>query len=328
VLTQYAETTLNRVQKPSGKDRSDSLLLDLRPVGVVYGRCILTQPWAVEMESEAAARLHLVAAGHAFFCGPDGCWVQLQAGDLVWLPQGAGHVLADDPHRIPQRLADLPRQQIADRTYELEAGGGGAATVMLCCSIQFEQPALHPLLACMPAAIIRRKATAEDPLLSPLLEAMADEVSIRRLGSVTMLTRLADVVVTRLVRIWIETAQIDAAGWLQAMLDPQLGRALAAIHREPGFDWTVERLADKAGLSRSVLSDRFSSVVGVSPARYLARWRVRVAHTLLAKDGLSVAETAYQLGYGSEAAFGRAFKRVTGRSPGLLRRSSSSGLAR
>ncbi|WP_437826459.1 AraC family transcriptional regulator [Sorangium sp. So ce1153] len=149
---------------------------------------------------------------------------------------------------------------------------------------------------------------------------MADEVLRRRIGAATVMTRLADVVITRVVRAWVESRTEDTEGWLAAIRDPQIGRALAAIHRRPGEPWSVESLADVARMSRSIFSERFAAVVGVPPARCLARWRMHVASGWLRDDRVTVAEAAVRLGYDSEAAFSRAFKRFSGVPPSALRR--------
>jgi AraC-like DNA-binding protein len=134
------------------------------------------------------------------------------------------------------------------------------------------------------------------------------------------MTRLADVVITRVIRAWVESRDADTHGWLAAIRDPFIGRALAAMHQRPGGRWSVESLADVAQVSRSVFAERFATVVGMPPARYLAQWRMHIAHGWLRDDQRTVAETASRLGYESEAAFSRAFKRWSGVPPSALRR--------
>jgi AraC-like DNA-binding protein len=190
---------------------------------------------------------------------------------------------------------------------------------MACCAVRLDQPALHPVLELMPAVILSRRAASDDATLRVLLNAMADEVIAERMGAATILARLADVVIARLIRSWAE-GQLAPTGWLAALRDKHVRRVLAAIHREPGHSWSLTELAAKAGLSRSVFCQRFAELAGQSPARYVVRWRMHLAGRWLQTDGLSVAEVAGRLGYGSEAAFSRAFKRVVGDSPGELRR--------
>lgn len=136
----------------------------------------------------------------------------------------------------------------------------------------------------------------------------------------TMMTRLADIVITRVVRAWAEARTDDTTGWLAAIRGPHIGRVLAAIHRRPGDPWSVEALADIAHLSRSMFSERFAAVVGVPPARYLARWRMHLASVWLRNERLTVSEVSARLGYESEASFSRVFKRLLGVPPKALRR--------
>ena len=167
--------------------------------------------------------------------------------------------------------------------------------------------------------LLVRKGGTEDSTLRTLLDVMADEVKSERVGNATVMTRLADVVIARVVRSWVESRKRDTTGWLAAIRDPKIGRALAAIHREPGNLWPVEALAKVATTSRSLFSERFTAVLGVPPARYVTRWRMHLARGWLRKDRLTVAEVAARLGYESEAAFSRAFKRYSGQPPSALR---------
>lgn len=216
--------------------------------------------------------------------------------------------------------------EIGDRTYRLSEGGGGARTLLFCGSINFEEPAVQPLLELMPSVLRVCGAANSDSTLPVLLETMAAEVSAQRVGAATILTRLADVVITRVIRAWVEGECGEASGWLAAIRDPKIGRVLAAIHKQPGHPWSVESLADVALTSRSIFSERFNAVVGMPPARYVARWRMQIASRWLRSDRLSVAEVAAKLGYESEASFSRAFKRFVGVPPGALRHAGQRAL--
>jgi AraC-like DNA-binding protein len=305
------------------RPRPDSLsevLQDLRLAGASYGRCELTAPWGIALPPQQGARFHFVAEG--------GCWLRtatqgplrLEAGDVALLPHGTGHELADRPGGSTTRLDALPLEAMGETTYRLRAGGDGTRSLLVCCTVEFEEPSVHPLLELMPEVLLLRAGGAEDPTLPLLLETMAAEVAAERLGAATVMTRLADIVITRVVRAWAE-AQADATtGWLAAIRDPHIGRALAAIHRRPGEPWSVEALAGLAHLSRSIFSERFAAAVGVPPARYVARWRMHLAGVWLRNGKLTVSEASARLGYRSEASFSRAFKRLLGVPPGALRR--------
>jgi transcriptional regulator GlxA family with amidase domain len=163
----------------------------------------------------------------------------------------------------------------------------------------------------------------DDAALAVLLDTMATEVREQRMGAATVMARLADIVVTRVVRAWVETQAGSATGWLAAIRDPQIGVALAAFHKTPERAWDVAALAAAAHLSRSQFSERFTASLGVAPAHYVATWRMHLATRWLASERLSVREVASRLGYDSEPSFSRAFKRIVGRPPGELRRGAS-----
>jgi AraC-like DNA-binding protein len=245
--------------------------------------------------------------------------LQLEAGDVVLLPHGTGHVIADAPNRPPSPLDEIGPELVGNATYRIKAGGGGTRSLIVCCTIAFEGPTAHPLLELLPDVLVLRKPEQHDPALPMLLDLMAAEVAAERIGAATIMARLADIVMTRIVRAWIETRPSDLSGWLAAVRDPQIGIALANIHRRPGESWSVDTLAAAAGMSRSLFSDRFTSLLGISPARYLLQWRMRLAAVWLKNENMTVAEIARRLGYGSEAAFSRAFKRFFAMAPSSLR---------
>jgi transcriptional regulator GlxA family with amidase domain len=186
--------------------------------------------------------------------------------------------------------------------------------------VNFGDLGLQPFLDLMPPVLLLRSAAQHDPTLPTLLEAMATEARDQRIGSETMLSRLAEIVIGRVVRAWAEEHRDDAKGWLAAIRDPKVGRALAAIHRRPGYQWSLEALSDVARASRSSFTERFGQLVGMGPARYLARLRMHIASGWLRTHRLGVAEVAVRLGYESEASFSRAFKRHIGVPPSQIRR--------
>ncbi|WP_394848163.1 AraC family transcriptional regulator [Pendulispora brunnea] len=305
------------------RDTLSEVLQDLRIANGTYARCGLSGAWGIDFAAQGQARFHFVAAGHCWLRGPKRGWTELHAGDVVLLPHGKGHALASKARGRLTPLEKMPIQAVGERTFQMQAGHGAAQTILACCSIDFEQPAAHPLLELMPPMLLVRGGGAQDATLSPILEAMAAEVLARRVGAATIMTRLADVVIARVVRAWAESRTEDTRGWLAAIRDPQIGRALAAIHQRPGEPWTVESLADVAKASRSVFSERFTALLGVPPARYLTQWRMHLASGWLRGERVTVAEAAMRLGYDSEAAFSRAFKRFVGVPPSALRREAA-----
>ncbi len=205
--------------------------------------------------------------------------------------------------------------------FKLQSDGDGEATQLFCGSMSFVAQALRPLMEQMPDVLRPCELASDNATMMAVLDAMGRETAEARLGGATVLARLADVAATHIIRAWAGACQ-DASGWLKAVRDPQIGRVLAAVHRAPGDDWTVEALASLAGLSRSSFADKFRAVMGEGPAHYVARWRMQTATEWLSR-AVPIAEIAERLGYESEASFSRAFKRVMGDAPSRWRKLSA-----
>jgi AraC-like DNA-binding protein len=176
--------------------------------------------------------------------------------------------------------------------------------------------------------VIHLSSTSDQAMtgwLTTLLNIAVRESGSTRAGSENVLARLSELMFVEAIRRYIETLPPAQTGWLAGLRDPVVGQALSAVHAEPAGEWTVERLAHLVGVSRSVLAERFAEMVGEPPMQYLALWRMQLASRLLA-DGGRVAEVAGQVGYESEAAFSRAFKKLVGEAPATWRRQS--GVAR
>ena len=306
-------------------DALSEVLQDFRLSGVSYGRCELRDPWGLSFAAQPLLRLHFVAQGEAWLCSEETGSMQLKAGDLVLLPQGIAHRLASAPSVSCRPIDKGALTHHGGNVCSLVQPGEGTGATLFCGSMALEAHALHPLIALMPPVIKGCDLVARDPMLGPLLEAMQGEAAETQIGGATMLSRMADLLAARVIRSWVNSCQQGASGWLAAIRDPQIGRALAAIHRDPGADWTVEGLARVAGQSRSVFAGRFSALMGEGAAHYVARWRMQVAQEWLRRRDMTVAAVASRLGYESEASFSRAFKRVTGKPPGEVRRDESSG---
>jgi AraC-like DNA-binding protein len=171
----------------------------------------------------------------------------------------------------------------------------------------------------MPELMQVHQATVNEPGIPDLLKTMGCEVAMDRVGAGGILARLADVVAASLIRSWVERGCGDASGWIAAARDPDIGRVLAAIHLNPSTDWTIEALAKTMRSSRSAFAERFTRVVGETPARYVAQVRMHHARQWLSRDKARIGVVAQRLGYDSEASFSRAFKRVMGVPPSHFR---------
>ena len=186
------------------------------------------------------------------------------------------------------------------------------------CAMEFDLGWLHPLAHLKPEIMHIETVPDHDPQIPAILDVMTSELRAKRPGYGVILTRLADVVAAAILRRWVE-AGCDVCGWVEAVRDPKLARLLAALHKEPGRNWSVADMASEMGMSRSVFAERFVELTKATPQQYLTNLRMRLASQWIGRENLSLDEVAERLGYASVAAFSRAFKRTTGKSPGAIR---------
>jgi AraC-like DNA-binding protein len=297
------------------------ILRDFRLSNTFYWRSELRAPWGLELVRECGAGFRFVVEGSCWLRWGDNPPLRLEAGDLVLLPHGRDHILADalDSPTVP--VEELAREPLGTMAMLLRHGGSGALTVLIGGSVRFEEPGLHPLLEAMPEVLhLSCAGEVQDGMLRSMVAAMGAEALSTRPGGATVMTRLADILVIQAVRWWLDHGSAECSGWLRALRDPQVGRALALIHRRPEEHWTVRSLAQAVHLSRSVFSARFTELVGTPPMHYCTRWRMHLAGRWLQEDRLGIRAVAARLGYESEPSFSRAFKRHHGMPPGALRR--------
>ena len=287
----------------------------LRMNGAFYCRSELTAPWGLAMPAMPGYLwFHVVTSGR---CLVETRW--LQPGDLALVTTGEGHALRSEPHVPAPNVLDLEREQISDRYEILRHGEGGAPTLLICGAVRFDHPAARNLVDILPRTIHVGAADASEWLQSTL-RLMAVEARELRPGGEAVITRLGDILVIQAIRAWIERDPDARTGWLGALRDRQIGHAISLIHRDPARDWTVASLAGELAMSRSAFAARFTELVGEPAMQYVTRWRMHVGLNALKDEGATVAELADRLGYRSEAAFARAFKRVIGVPPGAVRR--------
>jgi AraC-like DNA-binding protein/mannose-6-phosphate isomerase-like protein (cupin superfamily) len=296
--------------------------------GIFYCPSELTEPWGLELPSmENCVWFHAVIAGTANL-EVEGDTRNVQAGDLVLVPHGHGHrAWGAEPAPTPD-VFNLPHDYYSDQYAVLRHGGGGDKTLIVCGGIRFDHPAATHLVECLPAIIhIEASRSTRADWMQATLELMAEETRHVRPGSEAVISRLCDIVVMQAIRAWIERDPAAQTGWLGALRDEHIGSAIASIHASPARDWTVASLADEAAMSRSAFAARFTELVGEPAMQYVTRWRMQVAFELLRNGETTVAATATQVGYDSEAAFSRAFKRVTGITPRSARTTAQPVLA-
>ena len=310
----------------SSADPLGEALHFLRMSGSFYCLSEFTTPWALDLPPmQDCMMFHVVTAGECRLEVPGAEVCTLRPGALALVPHGRGHSLSSGSDVTAAKLFDLPRELVSDRYENLRHGGGGAPTTMLCAAVRFEDPAAQHLLRLLPRLIaVDAWNSPELEWLQSTLRFLNTEARELRAGGETVITRLADILVIQAIRSWISTDPQAQTGWLGALRDKQIGRAIASIHRDPARDWTVASLASAVGMSRSAFAARFTELVGEPAMHYVSRWKMHAALTWLKESDAPLSQLASKLGYESEAAFSRAFKRLMGVSPGAARRQAAS----
>jgi AraC-like DNA-binding protein len=267
---------------------------------------------------------HVVTSGQAWLEAGDAAGRLLGPADLALVPHGGGHVLRSEAGAPAPGILELEREIISDRYEVLRHGAGGRATTLICGAVRFDHPAARNLVATLPEIIhVQAGAPPHTDWMPSTLRLMAAEARELQPGGEAVITRLGDILVIQAIRSWMETDPAARTGWLGALQDPQIGRAITLIHRDPARAWTLASLAKEVAMSRSSFAARFAELVGEPAMAYVARWRMHLALDGLKGQRTTVAELASRLGYRSEAAFARAFKRIIGIPPGAARRTTA-----
>ncbi|WP_342653399.1 AraC family transcriptional regulator [Pseudomonas sp. F3-2] len=308
----------------SSNELISQLLIGMRLYGVRFRRIEIPDALGVGFCNEIGrAQFHFVARGPVWLRGPSAYLHRLDTGDAVLIPRGGPHamVFAEDtlssdvkPLVLDAAIEDKRREQVF-----VDEKNSQQDVIIFSCCMELELGGMQPLVAAMPEVLLVSTLLETSPEIRPLLDAMERESLTLQPGHMGILARLAEVVAALIVRSWVADGCGSATGWLSALQDPQLGRAILMMHQHPGQNWTVATLANEANQSRSVFAQRFLLATGVSPLRYLTDLRMRLAFLSLSRERQPVETVASQLGYGSLAAFSRAFKRSVGLSPGAVR---------
>jgi AraC-like DNA-binding protein len=310
-------------------DVLSNMLEIVRLTGSIFLKGNFGAPFAVRTNGQALTGLlgpgakhfsmfHMVAEGRCRLEVVGQTPVELEAGDLMLLPQGECHILRNGDAPITEADSMVP-ELMAEGVMTMRFGDGPERTHLVCGFVQSGDLFFNPVFAGLPELIVVR--TADEPVSSMLADTvrhLLTEMEDLRPGSRDMLSRLMEMLFVEMLRRHVASLPAETSGWLGALNDPLVGRALQAIHARPLEDWTVESLALHVGTSRSVLADRFKAILGQPPMQYLAGWRLQLAMNML-RENRSIAEVAAEVGYESEAAFNRAFKRHLGLPPGTWR---------
>jgi AraC-like DNA-binding protein len=288
---------------------------------------------AVMPGAEHVMEYHLFLKGEGWVVVDGEPPLRMRAGDIVMLPHGDAHVVSSAPGVAPAdegdgewlfRLRDGPKPiPITYRGGMFEAGvdlpPGEATAILLCGFIACDLKPFNPLIDALPR-LLHLPAAAVGAWVAPMLEHAAQETGTQRAGSAAMLQRVSETVFVDGARRYLDTLPAESQGWLGALRDHQVGRTLALMHGDPAEPWTLEALSQRIGLSRSALHERFVALTGMPPMQYLTHWRMQCGARLLREGRATVAAIAQDVGYDSEAAFSRAFKRATGQPPAAWRR--------
>ena len=301
-------------------DTLSGVLRSMRLKASIYCTLDMTAPWGLSLPKSATAPFHFIEAGACWLVTANGRRVRLEAGDLVVLFNSEGHSLRDVPDSRPETLEVVLQHKTAEGTVRF--GGGGALTQIVCGKFALDELQGRPgSLRHLPSLLHLRKGRwPQFAEFSATLRLLASEVRCRQPGSELAAGFLTEVLLIQILRVLLDRSRAPASGWLQALCDPPVAAALAAIHDKPQHPWTLESLAAKAGLSRSVFAARFRERVGQTPMAYVAESRLRLAAQWLEETDLSVSEVFQRLGYASAAAFNRAFKRKYRLAPSAYRR--------
>jgi AraC-like DNA-binding protein len=256
--------------------------------------------------------------------GGDGAPIVLSAGEVVVLPRNDLHFMGSDLALPPVPGREIIRLPSPGELWVMRHGGDGPRTRVVCGFLGSEGPDTNPVLASLPPMLkLALDDGASAQWIRSTLQFAAEEVAAGRPGSETVLEKVSELLFVEAVRRHVARLPAGETGWLAGLRDPYVARALALIHREVARAWTVDDLGREVGLSRSSLADRFIRLLGTPPIHYLGRWRMQVATQKLRGTAASLAEVADMVGYESEAAFSRAFKKAYGTAPATWRRAQA-----
>lgn len=322
-----------------GADALSDVLRAVRLTGAVFFNLDVKAPWVAETPSAVQCapyvmpdagyliEYHLITRGRCWAGLVDADPVQLEAGDIIVFPRGDAHVLSSAPGmRFPPDMANFKGAETTQLPFVMQFGGNDPEEAGVVCGfLGCDARPFNPLLVALPRFLHLPAASPHrSAWLNHIIQAAIDESNIKQSGGESVLGRLSELMFIEVVRSYIRTLSSEETGWLAGLADRHIAAALNAMHGKPSQAWTLEELARLAGLSRSAFAERFTQVLGQPPIQYLTDWRMQLATGLLANGKESVAQIASQVGYESEAAFSRAFKKLIGTPPAEWRRTHAS----
>lgn len=334
-----------------GRDTLSDLLGTVRLRAAVFFYVSCWRNWATEAPpageiaaavmpgAEHVMAFHMLARGSGWAAISGEVPLRLATGDIVVLPHGDAHVMSSAPGLAGDRLE--PEWMFANRnaprpipfTYRDGVAAPGPAepgedadALLVCGFLGCDLRPFNPLVSALPR-LLHLPAARAGGWMAHVIDQAACESAERRAGADAVLERLAEMMFVDTVRRYLDDLPAEARGWLAGLRDRQVGRALALLHADPARGWTIDELGRQVGLSRSALHERFVQFLGQPPMHYLASWRIQLGSRLLRETRLTVAAVALEVGYESEAAFSRSFKRLVGMPPAAWRRQVSAAVA-
>lgn len=308
----------------------------VRLVGAIFINAKFTAPWCyqspradsvatlLEPGAERVVIFHLITEGECYVEMDDQPLTRVSAGDMVVFPQGHAHRMTSQPGLRPAKGGRLD-EVLSRRPRQLAYGGGGATTRLVCGYLACDARLAQMLLAGLPPLLqVNVRGSNAGVWLEASVRYALAEARSPRPGGAGVLAKLAEVLFIEVLRMYVNEKSEGRTGWLAGVGDRIVGTALSALHRNPAHLWTLEELARAANTSRSVLAERFQHLVGSSPMQYLTQWRMLLAANLLSRSNAPLARIAEEVGYQTDTAFSRAFRREFGSPPASWRRSQLS----
>ena len=319
-------------------DVLSEVLSAVRLHGALFFNAEFSAPWCISSRGALGLAPHLpfkgahliifhfLTDGHAYVSMEDGERVELNGGDIVVIPGGESHLIGNGPAWRAVDSFQTFASNLAEGLKPVHFGGGGETTKFVCGYMACDPRLCEVFLSGLPRIFrIHLAAGPSGKWIENSIRFSVDASAGSDAGSSLVVGKLSEVLFIETLRSYIGTLPEEQTGWLAGLRDPNLAKALALMHRDPGREWTVEGLAKEAGLSRTRLAERFRHFLGMSPIAYLTDWRMRIAAEALEKSDRSVVEVALEVGYNSEAAFNRAFKRAYDTPPAQFRHSKKIG---
>lgn len=316
-------------------DVLSDVLRTIRLEGALFLNGEMHAPWCFQVPKgsdiayvlkpgvQRLAICHLVLQGECWAQADGDAPVRVEAGQAIVVPHGDAHLLGSGMQHAAVQIDHIVQPRVP-ATERIRYGGDGEVCVVVCSYFAYEGDAPNPMMASLPRLFTTAlRCRSAGPWIEQSINFVLADSAAQAPGSELLVAKIAEALFAEVVRGYIEAMPANNPGWLAGLRDPQVAKCLALMHGDPRQAWTVDALADEVHISRSVLAEKFSDLVGVPPMQYLTRWRMIVAAGMLKNEQTNMARVAEGVGYESEAAFSRAFKREYGVSPSQWRQAAS-----